>query len=108
MNKFFVMFFTLISFMSYAQLGNANDQVDTQPVKLWGDLRGHLDDVQHNKQLLVINDQVYRMALSLKVIDERGKSANRYALKTGQSLLFHANFVPKTQQLIVDSIQILQ
>ena len=108
MNKFLIVLVTAISFLGYAHWGVASDLVDTQPVKLWGDLRGRLDDIHHDKQVLVVNDQVYRMALNLKVVDERGKLANRYALKVGQSLSFYATFVPKTQQLVVENIQILK
>jgi hypothetical protein len=48
--------------------------------------------VDFDKQMVVISDGVYWFKLNTKVINSKGKSTNRYALKPGQRIDFKASY----------------
>jgi len=76
-------------------------------VELVGETRGELHYIYHEKQMLVIQDQAYKMALNLKVFNLKGKPVNRYALKEGQNLHYFAEYSTSSNEYIVTSIKIL-
>lgn len=82
--------------------------VGVSAVELVGDTRGELDYIYHDKQMVVIQDQAYRMALNLKVFDVKGKLVNRFALTPGLSLRYYAKFQSETNEFIVTKIEILK
>lgn len=82
--------------------------VEVNAVELTGDTHGELHYIYHDQQLVVIQDQAYRMALNLKVFDANGKLANRFALRPGLSLRYFAKYQAETREYIVTKIEILK
>lgn len=56
---------------------------------------GTLDDINHERSQLVIDDQVFVMALNFKVYNLKGKETNRYSLKRGQKITYSYKDGPK-------------
>ncbi|MBB6523826.1 hypothetical protein [Pseudoteredinibacter isoporae] len=76
-------------------------------VQLVGVLRGTIDYVHHDKKQLVIDDRRLTMPLNFKVSDVRGKSSNRFALKTGQNVEFFARYEKSSNTFYVDWLKLL-
>lgn len=82
--------------------------IQVNAVELIGDTRGELEYIYHDQQMVVIQDQAYRMALNLKVFDVKGKLVNRFALKEGLILRYFAKYQSESSEFIVTKIEILK